>query len=175
MNQQYAGFWIRLIAFSIDNLILHLVSLLVLVAIALLSLIAGFDLFPDDSEGDLLPAGGSMFLACILMMTSMQIFYYVYFHGTTGQTPGKKLLGIQVVQVSGRPMTPGIAFLRWVGYIVSAMFLYLGFLWIIFDGKKQGWHDKIAKTAVVKARKSGARQSEFDFITPRFPTRGGSP
>ena len=47
-------------------------------------------------------------------------------------------------------MTFGLAFLRWVGYILSGIFLYLGFLWIAWDGRKQGWHDKIAGTVVVR-------------------------
>jgi uncharacterized RDD family membrane protein YckC len=49
-------------------------------------------------------------------------------------------------------MTFGLAFLRWVGYIISAVVLYLGFVWIAFDAKKQGWHDKIAGTVVIRVR-----------------------
>ncbi|PIP08224.1 MAG: hypothetical protein COX51_04865, partial [Syntrophobacteraceae bacterium CG23_combo_of_CG06-09_8_20_14_all_50_8] len=46
-------------------------------------------------------------------------------------------------------MTYGIAFLRWIGYFISALPLYIGFLWVAFDGKKQGWHDKLAGTVVI--------------------------
>ena len=46
----------------------------------------------------------------------------------------------------------GTALLRYVGYIVSAIPLALGFLWIIWDPEKQGWHDKIAKTRVIRSR-----------------------
>ena len=46
-------------------------------------------------------------------------------------------------------MTLGIAFLRWVGAIVSGLVFMLGFVWIAFDGRKQGWHDKIAATLVI--------------------------
>ena len=80
------------------------------------------------------------------------MFYFTLFHGFGGQTPGKKLLGLRVVQSSGKPMTPGLAFLRWVGYIISQIPLCLGFIWIAFDGRKQGWHDKIAATCVIKTR-----------------------
>jgi uncharacterized RDD family membrane protein YckC len=59
------------------------------------------------------------------------------------------LMRVQVIQISGEPLTFGLAFLRWVGYIVSGVFLYVGFLWVAWDGRKQGWHDKIAGTLVV--------------------------
>ncbi|MDD1697770.1 MAG: RDD family protein, partial [Methanoregula sp.] len=59
------------------------------------------------------------------------------------------ILGLQVIQSSGEKMTPGLAFLRWVGYLFSGLILNLGFLWIVFDKRKQGWHDKIAGTLVI--------------------------
>jgi len=92
----------------------------------------------------------------------LPFFYFVYFHGRTGQTPGKRLLKIQVVGISEEDMTFGSAFLRWVGYIISALPLFAGFAWIIFDGKKQGWHDKIARTLVIAQKRR--TQIEFDFI-----------
>jgi uncharacterized RDD family membrane protein YckC len=52
-----------------------------------------------------------------------------------------------------------VAFLRWVGYIISAAGICLGFIWIIFDRKKQGWHDKIAGTVVIREdRRNGKVQ-----------------
>jgi len=62
------------------------------------------------------------------------------------------IFGLKVVQSTGEKMTLGVGFLRWVGYIISGMVFYLGFIWIAFDGKKQGWHDKIAGTVVVRAK-----------------------
>jgi uncharacterized RDD family membrane protein YckC len=76
--------------------------------------------------------------------------YFTYFHGATGQTPGKMALGLKVIQNTGAPMTFGVAFLRWVGYIISGIILDLGFAWIAFDRKKRGWHDMIAATYVVR-------------------------
>jgi uncharacterized RDD family membrane protein YckC len=78
--------------------------------------------------------------------------YFTWFHGAAGQTPGKMLLGLRVIQTSGVRMTFGVAFLRCVGYLISGLFFWLGFLWIAFDGRKQGWHDKIAATLVVRVR-----------------------
>ncbi|MFQ6120363.1 MAG: RDD family protein, partial [Methanosarcinales archaeon] len=75
--------------------------------------------------------------------------YFTYFYGTTGQTPGKKVMHIKVVTTDGSDLDYGKGFLRWLGYIVSTITLFIGFLWIIWDENKQGFHDKIAGTYVV--------------------------
>jgi uncharacterized RDD family membrane protein YckC len=82
------------------------------------------------------------------------IAYQVYFWTTTGQTPGKMVMGLKVVSAeTGELLDAGGAALRYVGYIVSAIPLYLGFLWVIWDPKHEAWHDKIAKTKVIKVAK----------------------
>ncbi len=79
--------------------------------------------------------------------------YYWLFTGLKGQTLGKMALGIKVVNAAGSVPGLGCAALREVlGKIVSAIALWLGFLWVIWDKQKQGWHDKIASTYVVSAR-----------------------
>jgi len=67
-----------------------------------------------------------------------------------GATPGKLALGLKVVdaRTGGQPAT-GRLVLRFLCYLVSALPLYLGFLWIAVDRRKQGWHDKIAGTVVI--------------------------
>ena len=82
---------------------------------------------------------------------ALNIAYFTYFHGTTGRTPGKMLLGLQVYCANGTEVSFGIAFLRAVGYLISSLLLTipLGFIWAAFDKKKQAWHDKIAGTVVV--------------------------
>jgi len=82
------------------------------------------------------------------------IAYQVYFWTTSGQTPGKMVMGIKVVSAeTGELLDTGGAAIRYVGYIVSGIPLYLGFLWVIWDPKHEGWHDKIAKTKVIKVAK----------------------
>lgn len=68
-----------------------------------------------------------------------------------GQTLGKKVMGIKVVREDGKPLGYPTAIIRYIGYYISGLFLFIGFLWVIWDPKKQGFHDKIAKTYVVKA------------------------
>jgi uncharacterized RDD family membrane protein YckC len=81
------------------------------------------------------------------------LFYPLYVVGfwyARGATPGKMMLGLQIVNRDGSPLGLVASLLRFVGYLVSTLVLMLGFLWIIWDKDKQGWHDKIAGTLVVK-------------------------
>jgi serine/threonine-protein kinase len=76
--------------------------------------------------------------------------YFTYFHAQSGQTPGKKLLGIKVVSEDGSPISMGQAIGRTFGYWLSAVIGYLGYLLILVDRDKQGLHDKLAKTVVIQ-------------------------
>ena len=88
------------------------------------------------------------------MNTVFGIAYWIivlFMVATRGQSPGKIAIGIKIVKMDGRPIGFGTMLLREVlGKIVSAIILLLGYIWILFDGKRQGWHDKIASTIVVK-------------------------
>lgn len=76
--------------------------------------------------------------------------YHVYFWTKTGQTPGKKLLGLKVISSDGSLIGWRKACLRLLGYYLNLLACGLGFLWILGDKQKQGWHDKIAGTYVIK-------------------------
>ena len=77
------------------------------------------------------------------------VAYYVAAWAKSGQTIGKMTLGLKVVGADGKPPSGGKAVLRYIGYFVSGIVLSLGFLWVVFDRKRQGWHDKLAGTFVV--------------------------
>lgn len=80
------------------------------------------------------------------------ILYYTYFEGSTGQTLGKRALGIRVISLEGGgSIGYGRAFIRYVGRIVSTIPLLLGYLWMLWDREKQTWHDKFAGSVVVPA------------------------
>ena len=89
----------------------------------------------------------NLFVQCLSVLVSAS--YFVVFWAATGQTLGKMALGIKVVSTDGSPVSWGKALLRYVGYIISGIPLFLGFIWVAFDAKRQGWHDKIASTYVV--------------------------
>ncbi|MEO8393802.1 MAG: RDD family protein [Chloroflexota bacterium] len=68
-----------------------------------------------------------------------------------GQTPGKRIMGIRVIKVSGAPLQAADVIVRYIGYSVNTIVFGLGWFWALFDKDKQGWHDKLAGTYVVKA------------------------
>ena len=77
---------------------------------------------------------------------------YLWLVSTRGQSPGKMAIGIEIVRMDGSSLGFGGALTREIiGKIVSSLIFCLGYIWILFDSKRQGWHDKIAGTYVVKA------------------------
>jgi len=147
----YAGFWKRAMAMSVDWFLLSSIAIFLFVtgvSALNLSWTRGGLAWPED----ILTAVSSFMALYSLALIVMNCFYFTYFHGLTGQTPGKMLFRIRVARLDGQPMTLGIAFLRWAGYHLSSIFL-LGFLWVAIDPRKQGWHDKIAGTVVVSERR----------------------
>lgn len=80
------------------------------------------------------------------------VLYQIYFlTSQNGQTPGKRVMGIRVVKVSGAPLTAADVIIRYIGYYINTAIFMLGWIWAIFDANKQGWHDKLAGTYVVTA------------------------
>ncbi|MEC3955220.1 RDD family protein [Nocardia sp. CDC153] len=78
-------------------------------------------------------------------------FYFIYMEGKTGQTPGRKMLGIRLVrEADGQPLGFGMAFVRRLAHIVDALPCYIGFLWPLWDAKRQTFADKIMNSIVVK-------------------------
>ena len=82
--------------------------------------------------------------------TLIGLLYFAYFEGTSGQTLGKKALGIRVIDFkAGGSIGFGRALIRYIGRIVSTIPLLLGYFWMIWDKEKQTWHDKFAGSVVV--------------------------
>jgi len=131
-NVQYAGFWIRFVALIIDGIILGIVARI---------------FFGSGSAGI---EAGTMSVGYDGWQMIIPILYTILFWKYFAATPGKMALGLKIVQENGQNLEWKHALLRYVGYLVSGFVLCLGFIWAAFDKKKQGWHDKIAKTIVVK-------------------------
>jgi len=170
---KFAGFWRRLIAYVIDSTITAIVFF-VLFMIAMMAFFFGS--ISGNNSGSLAdlmyPAMTSSYVFFIwIFYAAVSIAYFTYFHGTTGRTPGKMLLGLQVISADGTPISFGIAFLRAVGYLVSGALFNLGFIWIAFDKRKQGWHDKIAGTVVIiREPQNGTAGISISDNPPSFPT-----
>ncbi len=142
---EYAGFWIRLCAVLIDSFFMFIIT----VGLVLLVMVTGvIDVsnLPQTEET-------SSAVALVLQLF-VQIFWFVFMivcWVKWGGTPGKRLLKLKVLDAeTGRNLTVGKAILRSIGYVASSVLLCLGYIWVAFDAKKQGWHDKIASTVVVK-------------------------
>jgi uncharacterized RDD family membrane protein YckC len=81
------------------------------------------------------------------------VLNFVVLAGREGQSAGMRILGIRIARVDGRPFTTKDAAMRHlVGYPLSVAAFFLGFLWMLWDPRQQGWHDKLARTIVVMSR-----------------------
>ena len=137
-DADYVGFWARVLAALIDTLLLSLIL------VPLLFALYGPNLFVDGPHG----------LAGVLFNYVLPAAAFVAFWIARGATPGKMVIGARIVDATtGGPLKPAQAVLRYIGYYVSAIPLFLGLLWVGIDKRKQGWHDKLAGTLVVRARK----------------------
>jgi uncharacterized RDD family membrane protein YckC len=148
---EFAGFWRRLAASLIDVFALAVVCSVVILTIAPYHWF-GFDGLWGSSDVLDEPVWRAVpyVIAGNLLSLLVNIAYFVLFWIWRGQTPGKMLLGIRLVRQDGSKVTIGIALLRYLGYIVSSAILFIGFIWIAFDSRKQGFHDKMAETYVVR-------------------------
>lgn len=150
-NLQYAGFWRRLLAFILDSFLFSAV------VAPLLVLFYGRDYFYWSS------AQTGMFamygLVDFLLTTLLPIVLIIGFWVRLGATPGKLLLDCRVVDANTLlPLSWKKALLRCIAYAASALPLYLGFIWIAVDKRKQGLHDKLAKTLVLHQADDYARE-----------------
>ena len=136
---RYAGFWKRLLAFAIDTIIL------VAVIVPLLLAIYGTRYFELASLGGGLAGIWDAFLQIVLPALAAILFWKY-----RGATPGKMAISAKIVDAAGGgPPSTGRLVVRYFAYLASALPLGLGFIWIGIDRRKQGFHDKIARTVVV--------------------------
>ena len=145
---QYAGFWVRLGASLLDTLILLIVTLPLLVAI-----------YGDYywSSASLVKGPADILISYVLPIVAT-ILFWIY----KSATPGKMAVKALIVDAkTGKAPTVQQSIIRYIGYIVSTIPLCLGFLWIAWDSKKQGWHDKMAGTVVIRPRDGGVENVEF--------------
>ena len=141
VNQDLAGVGQRLASYLVDAVVL---SIIYLTLVFLSGVPAGEEIMGGGNFS-------TSFSAVYVLMAAIGIGYYTYFFGK-GQTPGMKLVEIKLIRTDGvEPVGYGKGLLRWVGMEISGMALLLGYIWILVDKKRQGWHDKIAGTYVVKA------------------------
>ncbi len=121
----FGGFWIRVLAYIIDAIILGIIRTVLVSA-----------------------AGESAGLG---ISGLVGIVYFVGLWGTTGQTIGMMPFNLRVVSnTDGGKITWASSILRFVGLIVAFLVIFIGVIWVAFDSRKRGWHDMIGGTVVVK-------------------------
>ena len=131
----YGGFWIRVVAYIIDIIILGVVSGII---------DAIFRVNPSDTSS------GSYGIASFINFL-IEIAYFAGLWAYMGATVGQRIFKLRVVDANtGQPIGIGKALLRWLGLVVSFLVCFVGVIWVAFDGRKQGWMDKIAGTLVLQ-------------------------
>lgn len=145
-----ARFGRRYFAFLLDIFVLEILGVLVTVPLIYQSdqNLAGV-LIRWAVMGKINPDGAWLVGLYFLMLVLLWGLYFVGFIATCGQTPGKKIMGLRVVDENGKPVgweTASIRFL--IGYPISFLPLGLGCYWALVDKNNQAWHDKVAGTRV---------------------------
>lgn len=136
-EQVYAGFWIRVGATLIDTIIIVIVLMLPL------SFIYGEQYWLG---GEYIHGFWDVLLGYVVPIVAT-IWFWLRYMGT----PGKMALKLKIVDAkTGNRLSLGQAIGRYFAYIISMIPFGLGFIWVGIDGKKQGWHDKLAGTVVIK-------------------------
>lgn len=176
MQGQYAGFISRAAAFILDILIVIVIIVVLGLAIALpLEQFLGIDIDncpPVTAWQDLLNLKTlTCYSAKWLRLAAVALagpVYYTLFWTMSGQTPAQYLLGLRVVRIDGKRMAFHRAVIRYIGYFVSLATLGLGFLWVLIDDRRQGLHDKMARTVVVYSWEARQNERILDRLRRRF-------
>jgi len=144
---EYVGFWARVGAALIDSL------LVTLILVPLVRLIYG-----DEYETLKMIQGPADLLISLFLPAIAIVIFWI----NRQATPGKMAISAQIVdaKTGGNPTT-GQLIGRYLGYYVSIIPLFLGLIWVAFDPRKQGWHDKLAGTVVVRPRVRGPQSVKF--------------
>ncbi|MBK7352858.1 MAG: RDD family protein [Nitrosomonas sp.] len=138
---EYAGFWIRAGASLIDTI------LILMIILPMLAVIYG----PDYWVGESIYFGFWDVMLNYILPAIAVIVFWIY----KSATPGKMATKLMIVdaETGGRPSTSQFIG-RYLGYYISMIPLFLGIIWVGFDKRKQGWHDKLAGTVVIRSNKA---------------------
>jgi uncharacterized RDD family membrane protein YckC len=138
---RYIGLVTRTVALALDAALITLIALIVELGVALI--VSVFHL-PKDVKQVLVVVGAAAYVL-------WTVGYFVTFWSTTGETPGDRVMRIRVVSADGGRVKPGWAIVRLVGAVLSALPLFAGYLLILFDRRRRGLLDILARTVVVES------------------------
>ena len=136
----FAGFWIRVVAWIIDAIALGILTA------AIAPLAGGSTPVTVETSG-----GVTVSYTTNAVGGLLGLIYFVGLWSWRGQTVGMIPFRLWVVNVADGTKPDVVrAFLRYIGLIISFVVLLLGVIWVAFDSRKQGWHDKLAQTVVIR-------------------------
>jgi uncharacterized RDD family membrane protein YckC len=169
LQGQYAGFATRVIALVIDISIISAVLVgfnwFFTTSVEFLNI----DMRNCEPQGFLpyIYFGACVVLGIVQIAVSALLWplYFIFFWTLGGQTAGDALMGVRVVRLNGEPMTIVTSIKRLIGYGICIATFGIGFLWVIWDDRRQGWHDKLARTCVVYSWQ--ARQNDLNLVKVR--------
>lgn len=157
----YAGFWIRFLAAVIDGIILD-IPLGILFFATEGTALTNYSNCLSNALNNAVVSGSPYVTTCgttfygslwIIDLVGLVVgfLYFVLLWSKFGGTLGQRMLGLHVVDAAtGANIGIGRAIGRYIGYLISAFVLLIGLIWAAFDPRKQGWHDKMASTFVVR-------------------------
>ena len=172
---QYAGFLSRAVGLILDYVIIAAIIVGSGILINLLFSALRIDLAacpagtPINSVQTLVCVGGRVSL--VLFAIILSPLYYVFFWSLTGQTIGQRVMGLRVVRLNGRRPGFWLSLVRWIGCQVCILTLGIGFLWVLVDNRRMGWHDKLARTCVLYAWPAVQNERFVAKVNRRFGRR----
>ncbi|PUA20382.1 RDD family protein [Glaciimonas sp. PCH181] len=146
---EYVGFWLRVWASIIDTVLVMMVIFPVMFAI-----------YGSDEMASGVTFTGSTNILFSYILPAVAV---IAFWTTKHATPGKMAIGATIVdaKTGGSPSFKQ-HFIRYLGYFISTIPFCLGLIWVGIDKRKQGWHDKLAGTVVVRPKNKGTERVRFD-------------
>jgi len=146
---EYAGFWIRVWASIIDTILILIITMPILLSVY------GTGYFDSDK----IIQGPLDFFVSWVFPSIAVIFFWIY----KSATPGKMAISSKIVNAhTGEKPSVGQFVGRYFAYFISGIPLGLGIIWIAFDKRKQGWHDKLAGTVVIRRKNREPEPVRFE-------------
>ncbi len=150
----YAGFWLRFVAYLIDDLIIGAIGFFVALPFIGGIIFSGISMehLNNSDAGTFLGVAGILGSVLGLILSSIAVgwLYFALMESSKNQaTLGKMALGLKVTDMEGNPVSFGRASLRYFGKILSGMIMMIGYIMAGFTEKKQALHDIIAGCLVV--------------------------
>ncbi len=179
LEGQYAGFLSRAIGLILDYVIIVAVVIGVGLFVILLFNVFRIDLTTCSVSQSNIPFGTQ---ACLTGRWFLGFFavvfgplYFLFLWTLAGQTIGQRVMGLRVLRLNGRHLGFWLSLARWIGYQICIFTLGIGFLWVLIDNRRMGWHDKLARTCVIYAWPAEQNEGFIARVNQRFGRRKSEP